>query len=202
MLGVPIRSFDGLVPAVRARMFAIATGCKGSGELILATDTHYGPEGLAITSGILFANWTDAVPTSVFVTRTQTSASYQPGAFYKRELPCILKLLESIPHPLHAIVIDGFVTLGADQKPGLGAALRSELWPRPIIIGVAKTPFRGTPTEQELLRGNSRKPLYISCRGTQLQVAKQHIASMHGPHRLPTLLKLADTACRKPQSEV
>lgn len=35
---------------------------------------------------------------------------YEPGSFYKRELPCILSLLKDIYKQLDAIVIDGYAT--------------------------------------------------------------------------------------------
>ena len=44
----------------------------------------------------------------------------EPGQFYKRELPCILELLKQVNPLPNYIVIDGYVYLGGDEKPGLG----------------------------------------------------------------------------------
>ncbi|WP_207420305.1 hypothetical protein [Desertivirga brevis] len=49
---------------------------------------------------------------------------YIPGEFYKRELPGILSLLDKINFELiQAIIIDGFVILNDEGKPGLGGYL-------------------------------------------------------------------------------
>jgi len=64
------------------------------------------------------------------------------------------------------------------------------------VIGVAKSNFRGTPEEAKLYRGNSRRPLFISCMGLPLDEAQNYIARMHGEYRIPTLLKSADRLSR------
>jgi deoxyribonuclease V len=48
-----------------------------------------------------------------------------------------------------------------------------------------------------LLRGDSIKPLFITCIGLELTEAKEYIAVMHGPHRVPVLLKTVDRICRE-----
>ena len=45
-------------------------------------------------------------------------------------------------------------------------------------------------------RGSSRRPLYVSAAGMELQEAKRHIAQMHGKFRMPALLKRADQLSR------
>jgi deoxyribonuclease V len=66
-----------------------------------------------------------------------------------------------------------------------------------LVIGVAKTAFKASKSESEVFRGESEKPLYVTAIGIKDQVAKSHISSMHGKYRIPTLLKLADSECRK-----
>ncbi|WP_299948707.1 hypothetical protein [uncultured Microbulbifer sp.] len=95
------------------------------------------------------------------------------------------------------IVIDGYVVLGQELKPGLGMRLYEALDKKIPIIGVAKTAFKDSNSESEVFRGESKKPLYVTAVGIGDQIAKSYISSMHGKHRMPTLLKLVDRECRK-----
>ena len=47
-----------------------------------------------------------------------------------------------------------------------------------------------------IYRGDSAKPLFVTAVGMTLEEAKAHIASMHGEHRIPTLLRRVDQLCR------
>ena len=151
----------------------------------------------ALAAALLFSHWqTDQIEQTILKPITFV-APYQSGAFFKRELPCILALLEEIHEPLEFIIIDGFVTLGKAQKEGLGMHLYNALNQSIPIIGVAKNAFSETPKETEILRGQSQKPLYISAVGISLNQAKQLIQQMHGEYRIPTLLKKVDQLCRE-----
>lgn len=57
---------------------------------------------------------------------------------------------------------------------------------------MAKTRYPGATLALELQRGISRAPLYITAAGMDVTEAAQHIAEMHGPYRIPTLLKRVD----------
>lgn len=164
--------------------------------MILAVDVHYqDPD--ATVAGLLFPDWPDAQALSRHRLSVPEVAAYEPGAFYKRELPCLLALVDTLPVQPTCIIIDGHVHLGRGQQPGLGWHLWNALAQRPAVIGVAKTPFHDSPLEAELLRGReATRPLYISSVGLPLDQAKDAIARMHGPHRLPTLLKAVDGLCR------
>ena len=105
-------------------------------------------------------------------------------------------MLEVIEHPADCIVIDGYVYLGKEKKAGLGKHLSDMLEGKIPIIGVAKNAFADTPEYTELLRGKSRKPLFITAEGMDTEIAKQCIGNMHGRNRIPTLLKRADQLCR------
>ncbi len=94
------------------------------------------------------------------------------------------------------IVIDGYVTLGNDEKEGLGAHLYSALNSNIPVIGVAKNRFAGTPGKNEVYRGQSRQPLFVTCKGVDINDAKEFVRKMHGEHRLPTLIKAVDRECR------
>lgn len=163
--------------------------------MILAVDIGY-HDGGARCAGVLFETWQSTQPARVIQVARQDVAPYIPGAFYQRELPCIHDVLAQVAEPLTCIIIDGYVTLGADQRAGLGQKLWESLDPPVPVIGVAKTWFDGTPDEAHLLRGQSKAPLYVTAIGMTLDAAKAHIASMAGPFRIPAMLKLVDQASR------
>ncbi|WP_444928240.1 endonuclease V [Microbulbifer sp. TRSA002] len=169
---------------------------KKAPNMILAVDVDYRDPG-AMVAGVGFENWSAPEPEQLYLSKIESTLAYEPGAFYKRELPCILTLIEEHKIEAELIVIDGYVFLGGEQKPGLGAHLYSALQQEVPIIGVAKKPFKDTPVEAELLRGKSVKPLYISSLGLPLPEAKKLVKKMHGDHRIPTLLKRVDRECRK-----
>jgi deoxyribonuclease V len=124
--------------------------------------------------------------------------AYESGAFYKRELPCILHLLEKIEvNDIEIIVIDGFVVLDDNGKLGLGGHLFHHFYQKIPIIGVAKNDFAHLDClKRALLRGESKKPLFITALGIDLEVATEHIRTMAGEFRMPTLLKQLDILTR------
>lgn len=125
-------------------------------------------------------------------------AAYQPGAFYERELPYLLEVLERMP-PLELVVVDAYVWLGPDQ-PGLGKRLHDARGG--IVVGVAKTRFAGAEASDgaarviEVRRGDSDRPLYVTAVGIDPDAAAAHVAAMHGEFRIPTLLRRADALAR------
>lgn len=166
--------------------------------MIFAVDVDYrGP--VASIAGVYFARWEDARPAEVFHSVLDVTADYRPGQFYLRELPCILRLIAEHRLSPEVIVIDGFVYLGNEGRPGLGWHLYDALKTQVPVIGVAKRRFRNTPSESELYRGGSTRPLFVTSLGMDLETAKQHVCSMHGGHRVPTLLRYVDRACRDGQ---
>lgn len=168
--------------------------------MILATDTYY-RQNSAIVAGVLFTHWSDAAPAAETCVRVTDTREYVPGKFYKRELPCILALLKRLgasPFSIvpDIIIIDGFVHLSRRMEPALGSHLYGALGGKTPVVGVAKNPVKDTPAEYALCRGSSRRPLYVSAAGMELQEAKRHIAQMHGKFRMPALLKRADQLSR------
>ena len=140
--------------------------------MILAVDVAY-DDSRASVAGVLFKSWGSPQPEQV-----------------------VSLMLDDVQQPLSAIVIDGYVQLGQDQHAGLGLHLWHSLNEQVPVIGVAKTWFKDTPEHCQLLRGKSNTPLYVTAAGLDLTVAKAHIASMAGAHRIPALLKLVDQQCR------
>lgn len=167
---------------------------------MLATDTYY-RKNQAMVAGVLFQDWPDSAPVKEVTVCVEGIRKYEPGRFYRRELPCILAMLDEmdvLPDVImpEVIIIDGFVYFGSQRYPALGRHLYDALNERVPVIGVAKNPAKNTPAEYELCRGNSRRPLYITAAGMALDQAKKHIADMHGHFRIPALIKRADQLSR------
>jgi deoxyribonuclease V len=169
---------------------------SGAGSFKLCVDVQYSDDS-ATVAGVLFRNWDDSIPMDELTISTSVPSGYEPGAFYKRELPCILELLSHLPHPPELIVIDGYVWLGA-SRPGLGHHLFAALGGATAVVGIAKNRFVGLGEVSEVLRGGSKRPLFVTTEGIDRDDVAGRIASMHGAYRIPTLIKRADQLCRFP----
>lgn len=165
--------------------------------MILAFDTYYF-DNKAKTVCISFENWSDEENYKVYTEIIESKEDYKSGEFYKRELPCILSLLNKIAiKNITTIIIDGFVFLDDYKRLGLGGHLYNQLNDIPII-GVAKTNFATLEkNKRELFRGKSIKPLYITSIGIDIEKAKNLIKNMNGQNRIPTLLKKLDTLTKE-----
>lgn len=164
-------------------------------QVLAAIDVHYRDDH-AIAASVLFRQWTDDEPAAELVRRVAPVALYEPGSFYKRELPCLLDVLRACPTPLECIVIDGYVWLSEEGRPGLGARLFESLGRKVIVVGVAKSPFRGAGFAEKVLRGRSARPLFVTAAGLDAATAAERVRQMHGAHRIPTLLQRADRLSR------
>ena len=161
--------------------------------MLLALDVAYtATHGHAIA--LAFADWAAPAPLETYSATTSPIADYAPGDFYRRELPCLLAVLEEVDlAQVSCLVVDGYVTLGAEQRPGLGQHLYKAFGSRIPVVGVAKTRFAGVaPQVASVLRGRSHNPLYVTSVGLPLAEAAAGVAAMHGEHRFPTLLKRLD----------
>ena len=88
---------------------------------ILAIDVHY-KESCAKTVGVLF-DWDSEYPIDIKTVYVSEVADYVPGQFYKRELPCILRLLSDIDiETLATIVVDGHVYINNERDLEIGRA--------------------------------------------------------------------------------
>ena len=145
---------------------------------------------------VTFEKFTDAKAAFELTTIVQGVESYTPGEFWRRELPCLLAALRQLERLPEIVIVDGYVWLDDIGRKGLGAHLHDALNGRAAVLGVAKQPFRGSAHAIPVLRGTSRQPLYITSEGIPARDAASAIASMHGKHRIPTLLKRVDQLCR------
>lgn len=165
--------------------------------MLIALDAAYDDAAnRALAAGVLFQAWSDAEPARIVAAGFAPLAPYEPGAFYKRELPCLLRVLEQVGEPLEAVVVDGYVWLDGRGRPGLGAHLHAAIGGVVPVIGVAKTRFRGDSWSAPVLRGRSLRPLFLTVAGMPVEDAVLALRQMHGVHRVPTLLRLADAATR------
>lgn len=161
--------------------------------MIIAVDVYY-EENKAKSVAVIFQRWEDSKPLEVIMSYTETPHEYETGFFYKRELPCIQELLKLTDmNQIHTIVVDGYVYLNNENKPGLGHYVYTHFSGKIPVIGVAKNAFHDNEAfAKKIYRGNSSKPLYITSVGMELEVAAGHIQSMYGEYRFPHLLKLLD----------
>jgi deoxyribonuclease V len=164
-------------------------------EPVALVDVHYGDQG-ALAACVVARRWTDASPCEE---RTATSAAarpYEPGAFFQRELPCIVQVLALVRARVASIVIDGYVDLDERGTPGLGAHLYAHLGGETAVVGVAKTAYRMSAFAAPVLRGTSKRPLFVTARGVPLSTAARLVEAMQGDHRIPVLLARVDRLSR------
>lgn len=160
--------------------------------MLLAIDVHYKTT-YAKAVGVLF-DWGDESPQRIITDIVNDVAAYEPGQFYKRELPCILQLLKQVNlNTLEAIIVDGHVFVDNNKTFGLGGHLWRALDEKTPIIGVAKRAFHNTEqVSTPVYRGESNNPLYISSIGIPEEAVLEKIKLLHGDYRIPTILKILD----------
>ena len=167
-----------------------------SSAQIAFLDVAYALGGVGVAC-LLADSWTTATPTmEIRKWLPCAPADYVPGEFYRRELPMLRAVIDDLTSRPSLLVIDGYVWLGATGPPGLGAHLFAELRATTPIVGVAKTGYRNDTWSERVYRGKNRKPLYVTAAGVETARAAALVASMHGKHRIPTLLRQVDRLAR------
>jgi deoxyribonuclease V len=170
----------------------VADNNAAATALFAAVDVHYG---LAGARAVLVAA-TDprfaTIVSSKSVLLPQAEA-YRPGEFYLRELPPLRAVCRGAGS-LALIVIDGYVDLDPEGRPGLGARVHGEFGVP--VIGVAKTMFRGATHAAEIRRGRSARPLFVTAAGMTVGDAADLVRNMTGPFRLPDALRTVDRLAR------
>ena len=165
--------------------------------MIGCLDVHYA-NGNATTAAVVFDHWQSGSAVRTFVHHGRCAADYQAGMFYKRELPCLLSALELLVELPGTILVDAHVWLSPDAdkpNPGLGAHLFEALDRKIAVIGVAKSRYRENAAI-EVVRGKSKRPLFITAAGIEPMIAAEYIRQMHGEFRLPTMIILTDQLAR------
>jgi len=164
--------------------------------MIVATDVGYRDDGSALAAAVGFAAWDAPTPAFEHTVSIEQVAPYEPGQFYRRELPCLLSLLADLPHAASLVVVDGHVWLRPGQ-PGLGMHLYDALGRSTPVVGIAKRAFRDG-VAAPVCRGASKTALHVSTEGIEVGEAVAALRRMHGPWRIPTLLRRVDTLSRGP----
>lgn len=165
---------------------------------IVILDVDYRDNG-ARAACVTADSWAAELPLAKHVSDIESVQEYEPGAFYKRELPCLLRVLEQLAAKPDVIVIDGYVWLDGTYRPGLGAHLYQALGSATPVVGVAKTAFHGAetcPVVAQVRRGTSARPLFVTAVGVDLAQAAGWVSGMAGQHRIPLLLAVADQLSR------
>lgn len=159
--------------------------------MIGCVDCDYRDDGTT-AAGVAFAEWTSQRATIELVIRSSDPpAPYRSGAFYERELPFVVAIIDRL-RPLDLVIVDGYVWLGP-ERPGLGWYVHDRT--KLPIVGVAKTRFEGAAAI-EVMRGTSARPLYVTAVGCDAADAANHLRTMHGEFRIPTLVGRADALAR------
>ena len=164
-------------------------------DLIALVDVHYEGEG-ARAACLTAPTWEAATALDEWTVAVPHVEEYRPGFFFERELPCILAVLALAPTKPSVIVVDGYVVLDAEGRPGLGAHLFEHLGKQTPVIGIAKHSFAGSEFAEHVRRGSSQKPLFVTALGSSVAEAAENVRRMHGPHRIPTLCTRVDHLCR------
>lgn len=161
--------------------------------MIVATDVHYLSDAEARAAAVVFDGWPSATWVAEHTQIATGFAPYRPGEFFRRELPCLRPLLDVVRamHAIEIVIVDGYVDLR--DAPGLGRHLHDEM-PDVAVVGVAKNPYPGAPAI-EVIRGGAQA-LWVTAAGIDPSHAAEHVRSMDGPHRIPTLLRRVDHLAR------
>ena len=164
--------------------------------MIACIDVGYHGLGGARAACVTFNAWYDSEPTGEYTVEIAEIAPYVPGKFYLRELPCVQHVLGELACNPDLIVVDGYVWLDPDGRKGLGAYVHEAFDATIPVIGIAKNRFRTASNAIKVLRGTSKDPLYVTAAGYDQELAAEHLQEMHGPNRIPTLLKRVDALSR------
>lgn len=151
----------------------------------------------AIAACVLLRDWGDEAPHDTLVARVDDVQAYEPGAFYKRELPCLEAVIAKVTVAITCAVVDGYVWLDGAGRPGLGARVYERYQAAFPVVGVAKTRFGDGSFATAVIRGASAKALWVTAAGMDAAEAAAKVRGMHGPHRIPTALSRVDRLCRE-----
>ena len=154
-------------------------------------DVHYPPSGGARAALLLASGPDFADVTGERVAELPEVEPYEPGRFYRRELPPLRAVLAGVR--LSLLVVDGYVDLAPD-RPGLGAHCHAEFGVP--VVGIAKTSFHGATHAIPVLRGAATKPVWVTAAGLPAAEAAGIVLAMAGAYRLPDAVRRVDALAR------
>jgi deoxyribonuclease V len=158
-----------------------------------AADVHYPGSGGARAALVLARDRAFSQIVAQQTAFVPQVAPYVPGEFFRRELPPLRAVLAGVDG-MELLVIDGYVDLAPDGRPGLGSYLHAEFGV--TVIGVAKTPFAAATHAIPVVRGHATRPLYVTAAGIPAADAARIVREMSGEFRLPDALRRVDALAR------
>jgi len=164
-----------------------------SGARFTAVDVHYPATGGARAACVVCGDIRYATVVAEHVAWLAQVEPYRPGGFFARELPALGAVL-ALAGPIDLLVVDGYVDLDPDGRPGLGAHAH-EAFDVPVV-GVAKTAFRSATHAIPVSRGKATRPLYVTAVGLPRAEAADVVKHMAGAYRLPDALRRVDALAR------
>ena len=188
-------------PALSNETIALNMGVDhsvGSRVTIAFLDVAYKGTGARAACVVVDA-WEAAAPSATYADDIEAVEPYEAGSFFRRELPCLVSVLRLLPVLPTVLVIDGYVWLSSLDRPGLGARLYEAVGRATPVVGIAKTAFAGVDhcaAVVPVLRGTSRRPLFVTAVGMDPAVAAQCVRQMVGKHRIPEILCITDQLSR------
>jgi deoxyribonuclease V len=155
-------------------------------------DVHYDDADGARGALALYTDDTFAILAGERVREVTGVAPYRPGAFFERELPVLRAVLAGLP--LSMIVVDSYVDLDPDGRPGLGRHVHDTFGVP--VVGIAKTGFHTATHAIPVRRGSATNPVYVTSAGIDRDRAAALVAAMAGEHRLPSAVRHVDRLAR------
>ena len=159
----------------------------------MAVDVHYLRSGGALAAAVVAADALFSQVLAGHIAVVPEVPRYQPGEFYRRELPPLRAVLGGIGG-LGLLVVDGYADLDPGGWPGLGAHAHTEF--SIPVIGVAKPAFATAAHAVAVLRGISARPLLVTAAGMPRAGAAELVRRMAGRFRVPDALRRAGALAR------
>jgi deoxyribonuclease V len=128
----------------------VETGTHLGAAVFVAADVHYLASGGARAAAVVAADAAFSHLASDRIASVPHVEPYQPGQFWRRELPPLHAALDGLAN-MNLLIIDGYADLDPDGRSGLGARAREEFGVP--VIGVAKSAFRAATHAIAVLRG-------------------------------------------------
>ncbi len=162
--------------------------------MIFCLDAAYSGE-MAVGCALCLESVDSSAYEEVYSCTSDSVAPYRPGSFYLRELPVLLKVMRQAALVPSLLIVDGYVYLPG-PRPGLGMHLFHAFHEKIPVIGIAKNPFRGHDSCEEVFRGKSRRPLYVTAAGLEDFLAADMVRQMSGRFRIPDMVRACDQYAR------
>ena len=154
----------------------------GSGGFA-AVDVCYPPSGGARAAIVVTRDTSYADLLVEWTTYLPQVLPYRPGQFFLRELPPLRAILSDAGQ-LSLLIIDGYVDLDPDSRPGLGSYVYGEF--AVPVVGVAKSAFHTATHAVPVMRGGSGRPLFITATGIPTPQAASLVRNMASKSAFPT----------------